>query len=234
MEISSQTVSIAAGDGTMQGFLARPAVGGKHPAVIVVMEAFGLNSHIKDVAKRVAAEGYVALAPDMYYREKDAVVGYDNLPDAIRLMTGLKDDKIVGDIGSVIKYLQGRDFVQADRIGITGFCMGGRISFLSASARPEIKASVPFYGGGIGGLLERAKDIRCPMLLFFGDRDAFIPNDEVERIKTTLAKLGKAAEVKVYAGADHGFFCNERGSYNAEAATDAWQRLLEFLGQHLK
>jgi carboxymethylenebutenolidase len=112
--------------------------------------------------------------------------------------------------------------------------MGGRISFLAASTCPEIGASAPFYGGGIGGLLDRAKNIRCPMLLFFGDRDAFIPNDEVERIKKTLADLGKQAEVKVYAGADHGFFCNERASYHAEAAADAWQRLLKFFGHHLK
>jgi carboxymethylenebutenolidase len=234
MEISSETVSVATADGKMQGFLARPKAAGKHPAVIVVMEAFGLNNHIKDVAKRIAGEGYVALAPDMYYREKDAVVGYDQLPEAIRLMMGLKDDSIVKDIGSVIQYLSSQEFVRADRIGITGFCMGGRISFLSASTRPEIKAAAPFYGGGIGGLLDRAKDIQCPMLLFFGDKDAFIPNDEVEKIKSTLAKLGKQAEVKVYAGADHGFFCNERPSYNAEAATDAWQRLLKFFGQHLK
>jgi carboxymethylenebutenolidase len=234
MEISSETVSVATADGKMSAFLARPEAAGKHPAVIVVMEAFGLNNHIKDVAKRLAAEGYVALAPDMYYREKDAVVGYDQLPEAIRLMMTLKDDGIVSDIGSVIQYLSGQEFVRADRIGITGFCMGGRISFLSASTRPEIKASAPFYGGGIGGLLDRAKGIQCPMLLFFGDKDAFIPNDEVEKIKSTLAQLGKQAEVKVYAGADHGFFCNERGSYNAEAATDAWQRLLKFLGQHLK
>jgi carboxymethylenebutenolidase len=233
MEISSEAVSVATGDGTMQCFVARPAAGGKHPAVIVVMEAFGLNGHIKNVAERVAAEGYVALAPDLYYRENGAVVGYDNLPEAIRLMTGLTDDNIVRDIGSVISYLRGQELVRSDRIAITGFCMGGRISFLAAATQPAISAAAPFYGGGIGGLLERAKDIRCPTLLFFGDRDAFIPNDEVERIKTTLAGLGKPAEVKVYAGAEHGFFCDERASYNAEAAADAWQRLLKFLGQHL-
>lgn len=234
MEITSEMVSVPAADGPMASFLARPSGAGKHPAVIVVMEAFGLNEHIKSVASRIAAEGYVALAPDMYYREKDAVVGYDNLPEAIRLMSGLKDDAIVRDVGSVIQYLQGQAFVRSDRIAITGFCMGGRISFLSAATQPAITAAAPFYGGGIGGLLDRAKDIRCPMLLFFGDKDAFIPNDEVERVKKTLTDLGKPAEVKVYAGADHGFFCDERPSYHAAAAGDAWQRLQKFLGQHLQ
>ena len=93
MEISTEMVEFAAADGKMQALLARPSGSGKHPAVIVVMEAFGLNEHIKNVAKRIAAEGYVALAPDFYYREKNAVVGYDQLPEAIRLMQTLNDDK---------------------------------------------------------------------------------------------------------------------------------------------
>jgi carboxymethylenebutenolidase len=218
----------------MSAHLARPAGDGKHPAVLVIMEAFGLNAHIKSVADRLAAEGYVALAPDMYHREKDAVVGYDQLPEAIRLMTSLSDDAIVADVSAAVQYLQGQSFVRADRIGITGFCMGGRISFLAATALPAIKASAPFYGGGIGGLLDRADKISCPMLLFFGDQDPFIPNDEVAKIGKTLADLKKTAEVKVYAGAPHGFFCNERDSYRADAAQDAWNRLTTFLAAHLK
>lgn len=234
MASNSTTVSISTSDGAMSAHLARPAGDGKHPAVLVIMEAFGLNAHIKSVADRLAAEGYVALAPDMYYREQDAVVGYDQLPEAIRLMTSLRDDAIVADVSAAIQYLQGQSFVRADRIGITGFCMGGRISFLSATALPAIKASAPFYGGGIGGLLDRAVDISCPMLLFFGDQDPFIPNDEVAKIGKTLADLKKTAEVKVYAGAPHGFFCNERDSYRADAAQDAWKRLTTFLAAHLK
>lgn len=234
MATSTSTVRIKTPDGEMSGFLARPKEEGKYPSVLVIMEAFGLNDHIKGVANRLAGEGYVALAPDMYYREADAVVGYDQLPEAIRLMTGLRDDKIVADVSAAISYLQGLSFVRAERIGITGFCMGGRITFLSAAAIPAIKAAVPFYGGGIGGLLDRAAGISCPMLLFFGDQDAFIPNEEVATIGRTLADLHKAAEVKVYPGAPHGFFCDQRDSYRADAATDAWGRLTAFLAQHLK
>lgn len=234
MAINSTTVSIPTPDGTMSAHLARPAGDGKHPAVLVIMEAFGLNAHIRSVADRLAGEGYVALAPDVYYRENDAVVGYDQLPEAIRLMTSLRDDAIVADVSAAIEYLQGQAFVRSDRIGITGFCMGGRISFLAATELPAIKASAPFYGGGIGGLLDRADNIDCPMLLFFGDQDPFIPNDEVAKIGKTLADLKKTAEVKVYAGAPHGFFCNERDSYRADAAQDAWKRLTTFLAAHLK
>lgn len=234
MATTSSTVQITTPDGAMSGFLARPSDDGKYPAVLVIMEAFGLNHHIKEVAARIAGEGYVALAPDVYYRQPNAVVGYDQLPDAIRLMTTLRDDAIVSDVAAAVSHLQALPFVRADRIGITGFCMGGRISFLSACAIPTIKAAAPFYGGGIGGLLDRAASIACPMLLFFGDQDPFIPNDEVSTITATLRDLKKDAEVKVYPGAPHGFFCNERDSYRADAAADAWTRLTTFLARHLK
>lgn len=233
METKASKVSIETADGLMSAHLARPAAAGKYPAVIVVMEAFGLNNHIKNVAERIAAEGYVALAPDMYYREKDAVVGYDQLDAAIRLMSSLVDDKIVGDIADVIAYLQKQEFVRPDRIGITGFCMGGRISFLSACQHQGVKASAPFYGGGIGGLLGQAARISCPMMAFFGDQDAFIPNDEVDRVRVALRGRGDA-EVVVYPGAQHGFFCDERDSYNAAAASDAWEKLKTFFAAHLQ
>ena len=238
-------VQIQTPDGSMSGFVARPTAAGKYPAIIVVQEAFGLNAHIKDVAGRLAREGYVTLAPDLYYREKDAVVGYDNLPDAIRLMMSLSDDKIVKDMGAGISYLQQQPTVRGDRIGITGFCMGGRVSFLTACLNPAVKAAVPFYGGGIASImqpgertpkapLEYADKLAAPMLLFFGENDSFIPLDEVDRIKSRLAELKKNAEAVVYPGAPHGFFCEERESYRADAAKDAWARMLKFFGQHLK
>jgi carboxymethylenebutenolidase len=233
METTSSMVHLTAADGDMPAFLARPSSPGKYPAIVVVMEAFGLNGHIKDVAGRLAATGAVALAPDMYYRQPNSVVGYDQLPDAIRLMTSLRDEAIAADMGGVTAYLQSRDFVRPDRIGITGFCMGGRITFLTACKNSEVKAAAPFYGGGIGGLLDQAPKITCPMLLFFGGEDPFIPNDEVENIKQTLARLKKSAEVIAYPGAPHGFFCNERDSYRPEAAKDSWERLTKFFRAHL-
>ncbi len=228
----------------MPAFVARPAADGKRAAVVVVQEAFGLNAHIKDVATRLAREGYVALAPDLYYREQGAVVGYDNLPEAIRLMMSLWDDKIVADMSGAINYLKAQPFVRADRIGVTGFCMGGRVTFLTACKNADVKAAVPFYGGGIGAVapsertpqapLDYADQLRCPMLLFFGENDSFIPIEEVNKIKARLAELKKQAEVVVYPGAPHGFFCNQRDSYRADAAQAAWERLLKFFGQHLK
>jgi carboxymethylenebutenolidase len=245
VEITLGMVQVATADGAMPAFLARPMVDGRHAAVVVVQEAFGLNAHIKDVGARLAREGYVTLAPDLYYREKETVVGYDNLPEAIRLMTNLWDEKVVQDMGAVIAYLQQQPFVRANHIGVTGFCMGGRITFLTACRNPAVKAAVPFYGGGIGSVmqpgertpkapLEYADGLRAPMLLFFGENDAFIPLDEVERIKRRLAELKKNAETVVYPGAPHGFFCNERDSYRPDAAKDAWERLLKFFAQQLR
>ncbi len=245
MEITSAMVHVPTADGPMSAQLARPQGAAAHAAVVVVQEAFGLNPHIKDVGARLAREGYVTLAPDLYHRESNAVVGYDNLPEAIRLMMQLRDEQVVQDMDAAISYLQQQSFVRADRIGVTGFCMGGRITFLTACRNHAVKAAVPFYGGGIGSVmqpgehtpkapLEYAADLRAPMLLFFGENDSFIPLDEVERIKRRLAELKKDAETVVYPGAPHGFFCNERDSYRPDAATDAWTRLLKFFAQHLK
>jgi carboxymethylenebutenolidase len=186
------------------------------------------------VATRIAAEGYAALAPDVYYREKDAVFAYDNLPAAIQALTSLTDDNIVADMRAAIAYLKDVPGVRADRIGMTGFCMGGRITFLSSCRIDGIAAAAPFYGGGIGGLLDLAENISAPMLLFFGDQDPFIPNEEVDKIRTRLQALGKDADIRVYPGAPHGFFCNDRDSYRPEAANDAWRRLKEFFAKHLK
>jgi carboxymethylenebutenolidase len=234
MELRTETIDVPAAGGTMPAFLGRPAGGAPAPAVLVIQEAFGLNEHIKDVAKRIAGEGYVALAPDLYWRGgKGRTVRYDQLPEAIALMQSLNDKDIVSDVASAIAWLEGQTFARADRIGITGFCMGGRVSYLAACALGDkIKACAPYYGGGIP--VEKTPGLKAPLLAFFGEKDAFIPLASVETLKAELARHGKQAEVVVYPGADHGFFCNERGSYQAEAAADSWRRLKAFFAKHLQ
>lgn len=230
MDVQTQTIEVAGG---MPAYVARPAGDGPRPAVLVIQEAFGLNDHIRDVTRRVAAEGYVALAPDLYWRAgKGKSVPYTDLGEAIRLMQTLKDPDIVADVGNAIAHLERQAFVRKDRIGITGFCMGGRVSYLSACELPDkIKASVPFYGGGIP--IEKTAQLRCPVLAFFGEKDGFIPLDFVEALKAEVAKQKKQVEVVVYPGADHGFFCNERPSYEPRSAADAWERLKKFFATHL-
>jgi carboxymethylenebutenolidase len=244
MEIKSEMTQVKASDGQMPVFVATPAEKGPFPGVIVVMEAFGLNQHIKGVAERIAREGYVTAAPDLYYRAKDSVAAYTDLPKALGLMGALSDAKIIEDVRAVQGSLKSQPKVRADRIGMTGFCMGGRITFLSACHLP-IKAAVPFYGGGIGRVMmpgektphppiDDAAGITGALLVFYGAEDSFIPMDEVALVQKKLKDLGKNAEVVVYEGAGHGFFCDERESYNKQAAEDSWKRLLAFFDQHLR
>jgi carboxymethylenebutenolidase len=234
MEVQTGRIEVAAAGGVMPAFLARPAGEARLAAVLVIQEAFGLNRHIESIARRLAGEGYVALAPDLYWRAGPGrAVGYDDLAEAIRLMQALDDEGIVADVASAVGHLERQPFVRADRIGITGFCMGGRVSYLAACALPgRIKAAAPFYGGGIP--LDRTSMLEAPVLAFFGEDDPFIPLAAVEELKAALARHGKQAEVVVYPGAGHGFFCDERASYHADAARDAWQRLTRFLAAHLR
>ncbi len=234
MDVETETVEVPTAGGKVPAFLARPKDGTRAPGVLVIQEAFGLNDHIRDVARRIAGEGYVALAPDLYWRGgKGRTVRYDQLPEAIALMQSLKDPEIVSDLGSAIAYLEKQAFVRADRIGITGFCMGGRVAYLAACELPDkIKASAPFYGGGLPA--EKTAKLKCPVLAFFGERDAYIPLDSVEQLQAEARRHGKAVEVVVYPGAEHGFFCNERASYQKTAAENAWGRLKKFFAKHLQ
>lgn len=234
MNVETKMVEVPTSAGAMPAFEARPAGAARLPAVLVIQEAFGLNAHIKDVARRLAAEGYVALGPDLYWRGgRGRTVRYDQLPEAIGLMQSLQDDEILADVAGAITHLERNAGVQADRIGITGFCMGGRVSYFAACALPaKIKACVPFYGGGIP--VDRTPSLRAPVLAFFGAEDGFIPPDSVEALRAALAKHGKQAEVIVYPKAGHGFFCDERESYHADSARDAWARTTKFLARHLK
>ena len=229
MSVQTEMIEVPGG---MPAFVARPD-GGPRPAVLVIQEAFGLNAHIKDVTQRIAAEGYVALAPDLYWRGgKGRAVAYEDLAEAIRIMQTLKDGEIVTDVGNAIAHLEKQPTVRADRIGITGFCMGGRVSYLLAcELADKIKAAAPFYGGGIP--VDKTAKLKAPVLAFFGEKDAFIPLEFVEQLRREAATQKKQVEVVVYPGADHGFFCNERASYNAKAAADAWQRLKTFFATHL-
>jgi dienelactone hydrolase len=204
------------------------------------MAAFGLNDHIKDVTERIAAEGYVTIAPDLYYRESVNVVDYDQLQEAIGLMQRLDYDKVVADLRSVITHLKAQSFVNGDRLGMTGFCMGGTLTFLAACKLPsDIKAAVTFYGGSIAddspmAPLNFADDLQAPLLCFFGEKDPYIPLSQVKKIEDALRALGKSCEVKVYAGAEHGFFCDDRASYQPEAASDAWEITRSWFARHLQ
>lgn len=242
IETRSETLKTPAGE--MPIHVARPkGTTDRLPAVIVVQEAFGLNENIRKIAERIAAAGYHVVAPNFYYREGGTVVGYDRLPEAIGLLQRWTDDQIVADVKAVVAKLQNDQGVRADRIGITGFCMGGRASYLAACEVPEIRASVPFYGGAIAGdqfvpgataPVTKTAQIQAAVQCHFGEKDSYIPLTAVEEIRQALEREKKTAEVHVYAGAGHGFVCDERADYDEKSSLLAWQRMIGWFDKHLK
>jgi len=240
MEIVKQEITVKTGSENMPCHIARPASGGPYPSLVVVMEAFGLNDHIKQLTDRFAAEGFVAIAPNLYFRSPGNVVGYNDLPGAIRLMQSLSDDQIVADMTAAINYV--KTLKEAGRkFGTTGFCMGGRVAFLTAVRNSDVYATAPFYGGGMtragqaGGKAptDDAGNLKGPVLAFFGGKDAFIPVTEVDKFREAVNRSGKPAEVVLYADADHGFMCDERPSYHPDHAKEAWAKTVAFFNHNL-
>lgn len=236
MEITTEQVHVNVETRSMNGYMARPVEQGEYPAVLVFMEIFGVNSHIRAVTERVAREGYVALAPDFFHRTGPGVeYGYDEagMNAGIALAGQLKADELVADARAAMSFLKRKNYVRADRIGAMGFCVGGHVAYLTA-CETEIKAVASFYGGGIAGpqsfggqasTLGRTRGISGRVLCLFGEKDAYIPMDQVDAIREELEKNTIPHEVVVYPGADHGFFCDQRDSYNKAAAEDAWEKV---------
>jgi carboxymethylenebutenolidase len=215
--------------------------GGARGAVVVIQEAFGVNPHIEDVTRRFATAGYHAVAPDMFHRTGGGTVGYDDFGNVIEHFIGIGDDcAILADVDATLDYLHGIGFTD-DQIAIVGFCFGGRVTFLVASQR-ALGAAAGFYGGGLvtarfpqfPALVDRASTIETPWLGLFGDLDASIPVEDVEQLRKALADAPVDTEVVRYVGAEHGFHCDARPAYNAEAAADAWNRTLTWFADHLR
>ena len=237
--MATRTVQLATPDGPMDLYEARPD-GPPDRAVIVVQEAFGVNDHIQDVTRRFAAEGYLAVAPSLFHRAGGGTASYDDFSKVLPLFEGLSDPGILDDIDAALDHVSGTG-IPHERTGIVGFCMGGRITFLVALER-RLGAAVGFYGGGIvtarfpqfPALVDRTAELQTPWLGLFGDRDRSIPVDDVEALRDRLdAQATVAHQVVRYADADHGFHCDVRPSFHAEAAADAWQRTLDWFGELL-
>jgi carboxymethylenebutenolidase len=242
-EIKTSAVSFSNGDLSIDAYLAQPSELGVYPAVIVFQEIFGVNHHIRDVTERIAKEGYVAIAPALYQRFAPGFeMGYT--PEAIALGRAYKMQtkakELISDTQSTIHYLQSLPTVNGAAIGSIGFCFGGHVAYLAATL-PDIKATASFYGAGIatmtpgGGAptLSRTADIKGAIYAFFGDQDASIPASEVEKIRAALAAHQIPHQIFCYP-ADHGFFCDQRDSYQPKAAADAWQNALSLFQSELR
>ena len=227
-------------DGQMRLYEATPE-GPAKGALIVVMEAFGVNDHIEEVTRRAAAAGYHAVAPDFFHRSGGGTAAYDDFGTVMAKFGAVTDEGILIDVDAALDHLRAAGFTD-DKIAITGFCFGGRVTFLTA-ARRALGAAVTFYGGGIvraGGLpfpslVDEAATLKTPWLGLFGDLDKGIPVEDVEQLRAALdaAKPVDFAIVR-YPDADHGFHCDGRpGVYNEAAAADGWARALAWIDAHL-
>lgn len=237
VEIATSTVSFPSEDKgvTVSAFLAQPSgrlPSGNRPAPAVVIshEWWGLNDHIKDIAQRFAREGFVALAPDLYARQGSPVT--KDAGEAAKLMESLKSQLTLKDLNGAVKWLKQQPFVDAWKIGATGFCMGGTFALMLASHNSDIKASVPFYGQVPP--TDNLKYLLCPILFIHGAQDGWITKAEVERLRQGLAQFGRPGEVRSYPDAGHAFFNDTRPeAYRPAEAQDAWRRTLAFLRTHL-
>jgi carboxymethylenebutenolidase len=241
-EISGSFVKVPNKGLEIDAYLATPSTEGKLAAVIVVQEIFGVNSHIRDVTERIAKLGYAAIAPAMFHRVAPGFdVGYspEDIQLGVQYMQQTKADEILSDIEATIAYLKTLPNVKADTIGTIGFCFGGHVVYMAATL-PDIKATASFYGGGIatssfGGdspTINRTPDIKGKIYTFFGTRDSSIPQEQNQKIEDELKKHSIDHRVFRY-DAEHGFFCDQRGSYNAQAASDAWEHVMELFKSKL-
>lgn len=217
----------------MDLYVAVPSGSGPFPAIVVAQHGGGVDTFIRAMADQFAEAGYAAAAPDLYHR-----LG----PNEARSIQHLKDVEMIADVQATVHFLQHHNAINGNAIGVTGYCMGGRVAYLMAAAVPQLKAAVPYYGGNImvpwgdGGVapFERTSDISCPILFHFGEEDANPSLADMEKLDAELTRHGKAHTFYTYPNAGHAFmdFTGER--YREAAATASWPRTLDFFAQHLR
>jgi carboxymethylenebutenolidase len=229
--LNAGDAKVTVSDGSMPVYYARPANVANPPVILVAMEIFGLHEYIKDVTRRLAKLGAFAVAPDYYFRKGD-LTKISDMKDLFAIVNTKSDKELFADLDATVEWAkaQGGD---TNRLGIMGFCRGGRTVWLYSTHNPNLKAGVAFYGTLADAhsdampknALDLASEVKEPVLGLYGGADTAISVDQVEKMKAELQAAGKTAEFKIYPDAPHGFHADYRGSYRKEAAEDAWQRL---------
>ena len=229
-------ITLAIADGTtMQAYVAYPAGTAPCAALLVFQEAFGVNHYMKDIGDRMAAEGYLAIVPELFHRtaEPGFEIGYTDFAKVMPHLQALTPEGMTQDAVACYNWLLAQERVVKDKVGCIGFCMGGRVSFLVNSELP-LAAAVSFYGGGMHMLADRADRQNGPLLMFWGGQDKHIKPENIQTIVDALKRANKPFVNVELSYADHGFFCNERSAYHAEASAEAWGMVKAFLVNKLK
>ena len=227
--VIASEVEFPAADATIMGYLARPSTEAAAAVILVCHENRGLTPHIQDVTRRFAKAGYVGLAVDLLSRQGgSAVLGQDNVPGALG---NIPPDQFVEDFKSGWRYLQGQPFAEATRVGMTGFCFGGGVTWRVATQLPELRAAVPFYGPHPP--VEDVPNIQAAVLAIYGELDSRI-NSGIPAIEQAMAENNKIYEKMIYQGADHAFHNDTGPRYHPESAKDAWERTLAWFEQYVR
>jgi carboxymethylenebutenolidase len=236
--LSAGMVNIPVAGGSIPAYRAVPAGSGACPVLLVVQEIFGVHEHIRDVARRLAHAGYMAIAPELYWRQGDTAQ-LQTFPEIMRIVAQVPDAQVLADLDACLAWAveQGGD---GSRLGATGFCWGGRIVWLYAAHQPALKAGVAWYGRLSGTAtdlqprfpLDLAAALQAPVLGLYGGQDQSIPLDTVQQMQSALTDAGSHSRIHVYPDAPHAFFADYRAGYRPDAATDGWQRMLEWFRQY--
>lgn len=215
----------------LPAYVARPAGRRARPAIIVVNEIFGLHDYIKDVCRRLAQAGYVAIAPEFFYRAGVDLPKVAKIEDIMPIVRATPAEQVDGDVRAVTAWLADQSFAAPRRIGITGFCWGGAVVWRSAMVNPAIRAGVAWYGR-VADLVPRAGELKAPVLGLYASADRGIPQADVDAMNAALVKAGRPGRIEVFPGTEHGFHADYRASYNPAAAEKGWRMMRAFFRKH--
>ena len=225
-------------DGEIPAYQAMPAEGGPFPIVLVVQEVFGVHEHIKDICRRLAKEGYMAIALELFARQGD--VSGLSINEILPIVAKVPDQQVMSDLDAAVAHAAASGRADTNRLAITGFCWGGRIAWLYAAHNPNLKAAVAWYGRLVGQQSETtprhpidiASELKAPVLGLYGAADQGIPVETVERMRSACEAAGKTCEIIIYPDAPHAFHADYRPSYRPEPAKDGWSRMLAWFRKH--
>ena len=236
--LEASEVKVPVADGSIPAYRAMPDNGGPFPTVLVIHEAWGVHEHIKDLCRRLAKLGYFAIAPELWARQGNAAAAKD-MDETRRIMSSVPEAQVMSDLDATETYAKSTGKADTTKLAVTGFCWGGRETWLYAAHNPDLKAAVPWYGVDrpAGELtpqnpVDIASQVKCPVLAFYGGEDQSIPPETREKREAECKAAGKTCEMKVYPDAPHGFNADYRPSYRADDAKDAWARMLAWFKKH--
>jgi carboxymethylenebutenolidase len=238
--LTAGEVRVPVADGEIPAYRAMPATGTSFPLVLVVQEIFGVHEHIRDVCRRFAKAGYLAVAPELYARQGDVSQMTDYKQIFAEVVSKVPDEQVMSDLDATVAWAGKSSNGDPKRVAVTGFCWGGRITWLYAAHKPDLKAGVAWYGRLTGEAtplqptypLDVAADLKAPVLGLYGGQDQGIPLEHVEKMQAALAAAKKPSKIVVFPQAPHGFLADYRPSYRPEEAAAAWKQCLEWFREH--